>query len=66
MARNVTPRYKIRIELLISEANNTNNSFEKIVRFYIPKSNISMLISAENPATVLTATSTQDEIAGRL
>ncbi len=66
MARNVTPRYRVKIQLLVSETNNTNNTFEKTMRFFIPKSNFGLLVSAENPGTVLTPTSTIDQIAGKL
>lgn len=49
MATNVTPRYKMVVSLQADEvpANNTNLT-DKIVRFYVKQSNLSLLVSGEN------------------
>ncbi|HHX54831.1 MAG TPA: T9SS type A sorting domain-containing protein, partial [Clostridiales bacterium] len=53
MANNVTPIYKLVVELPVDEdlTNNTNR-IEKLVRFYIKKSSLHLLISAENTTLV--------------
>ncbi|MCX6155804.1 MAG: T9SS type A sorting domain-containing protein [Candidatus Kapabacteria bacterium] len=67
MEANVTPPYKIDISVA-SDQNLNNNKLQqaKIVRFYIPKSTIQMMISSENSYVTLTNASTQDQIAGSL
>jgi len=65
MEANVTPKYKIVIAIG-ADQNNANNSVEKIVRFYIAKSNLRMILSAENSYKNLDDNSTTDEVAGKL
>lgn len=66
MVPNVTPRYKI-VVYTESDQNNANNIYTKIVRFYLDRSNLNMLISAESSYVDVNSTSaTQDNIAGQL
>ncbi len=66
----VTPKYKI--EIAVTDAmdqNTTNNSFADEFRFFLKKSDLSFLISAENTDVDLYAagaTFTNDQIAGKL
>jgi len=64
MEANVTPKYKLVISIG-ADQNNANNSVEKIVRFYIAKSNLRMILSAENSFKTIDDASTTDEIAGK-
>lgn len=66
MENNVTPRYKIRVQLVVSEQRSDNDYFEKFVRYYVPKSKIGMMISAENVKTNISNSTNPDQIAGRL
>ncbi len=53
MANNVTPIYKLVVELPVDEdLTNNTNKIEKLVRFYIKKSSLHLLISAENTTLV--------------
>jgi antitoxin component of MazEF toxin-antitoxin module len=66
MMANVTPRYRIDVEVE-SDENNNNNLVSKEVRFYIMRSHMSLLVTAENSfKNIKTGTPTKDEIAGRL
>jgi hypothetical protein len=65
MAANVTPKYRI-VARTVSDQQNGNNSVSKIVRFYIAKSPMQLVVTAENSMVNLDANSTADEIAGRL
>lgn len=68
MANNVTPRYKI-VTSVESDQNNGNNSDVVYVRFYIKKSPLDLLVSAENSMSNIYNPSplpSQDQIAGRL
>ena len=66
MKEQVTPLYKIKVEIILAESRTDNDSFEKTVRYYVPRTNISMLVSGENMATDITNTLDANEIAGRL
>ncbi len=66
MKEQVTPRYKFTVKSMIDDMKNTNNVFEKFVRYYVPQSKLSMLISGENMAADLTGVTNVDVIAGRL
>jgi hypothetical protein len=49
MENNVTPRYKFVIEAQAAEDEDlSNNRIEKIVRYYVKKSNIDLMITASN------------------
>ncbi len=66
MEANVTPLYKIEVTVPSDELNK-NNKVEKLVRFYIRKSPIQLLVSAENIKTSpLTTGDPLDIIAGNL
>ena len=65
MEANVTPKYKLVISIG-ADQNNANNIKEKIVRFYIAKADLRMVLSAENSFKDLNATLTANEIAGKL
>lgn len=47
MTMNVTPRYKLEVVSAIDQ-NNANNRLEKVVRFFIKRSNLHMLLSGES------------------
>lgn len=49
MANNVTPLYKIVVSVR-SDEDNLNNVYEKVVRFYLKRSSLNMLISVKNSA----------------
>lgn len=66
MKEQVTPRYKLTATSLTDDMRSTNNIFEKYVRYYVPQSKISTLISGENMAAELNGVTDQDIIAGRL
>lgn len=65
MENNVTPRYKILV-YVESDDYNANNEFSKIVRFYVMRSKLTMLVSTENSWRDITPASDVDHIAGRL
>lgn len=64
MANNVTPLYKIVISLQ-SDEEIANNTSEKIVRFYIRKSALGLLITAENSFYSISGPESQDIKAGK-
>jgi hypothetical protein len=66
MKNNVTPKYKINVKLFVAESRNDNNEYTKILRYYVPKSKMNMLVSSVNPSDIITATSEATSIAGRL
>lgn len=70
MFTTVTPKYKIKIEVSDPmDQNTTNNLFADEFRFFLRKSELSFLISAENTNLDLNATETvftKDQIAGKL
>jgi hypothetical protein len=65
MWANVTPKYKIVISMNADQYNQ-NNNMEKIVRFYIKKSDMRIVTSVENSFVKLDQNSTVDQMAGRL
>lgn len=65
MEANVTPKYRMVVSIGADQYN-SNNIMEKIVRFYIRKSDMRIVLSAVNSMTTLDANSTADQIAGRL
>ncbi|HLP27921.1 MAG TPA: right-handed parallel beta-helix repeat-containing protein [Candidatus Didemnitutus sp.] len=63
---NVTPRYRVEVTTSSDEFN-PNNTYSKVVRFYLRKSTKRILVSARGSANdVLSGTPTQNEIVGRL
>ena len=65
MALNVTPRYRIEVTTPADE-NNANNASSKVVRFFVKRSLMSIVVSTRGAALTLGAGSTTNEIAGRL
>ncbi len=65
MWANVTPKYKIVISVNADQYNQ-NNNMEKIVRFYLRKSDMRIVTSVENSFVKLDQNSTADQKAGRL
>jgi len=65
MQMNVTPRYRV-VVMVGSDENNSNNSSEKVYRFYIKRSLMSIMVSADGAGVTLNAGSTAGEIASRL
>ncbi len=66
MVNNVSPRYRIEVTTASDEFT-PNNTQSKVVRFYILKSQLHMVVSTRGASTnVLTGTPTQNQIAGRL
>lgn len=63
MANNITPLYKIVIHTQADEEV-TNNVYEKVVRFYLKRSALDMLISVDNSYFDLYPGSTDDQLAG--
>ncbi len=63
MEPNVTPLYKITISV-DSDEFNTNNTVEKLVRFYLRRSEVKVLVSNQNYVDVATATTTTDLASG--
>ncbi|RPI67379.1 MAG: hypothetical protein EHM43_08450, partial [Ignavibacteriae bacterium] len=56
-----------RIEVTVSfDENNANNTFSKVVRFYLRKADSRIMISTVNSAAVLTGAPAQNTIVGRL
>lgn len=66
MANNITPRYKIRVQLAKSDQKISNDYFEKYVRYYIPKTKTGFAVTAENIGANLTDERNADIIAGKL
>jgi len=64
MEANVTPLYRFVLEIENDEIN-SNNKIEKVIRFFLHRSNLSMLISTDNIVNI-NGGSTQNEIANRL
>ncbi len=66
MVTNVTPIYKIVVSVE-TDMDNTNNNKAESYRFYIKRSTLNMLVSAENiTADKGSLTLTNDQLAGRL
>jgi len=66
MAANVTPRYRVEVTAGFDE-NGANNTFAKTVRFYIQKSQMSIVVSAVGTTNnITTGTPTANQIAGKL
>jgi hypothetical protein len=66
MEVNVTPRYMIEISSE-EDQHNQNNVISKVVRFYIVRSSLSIMISGENTNVDLTDEMlTNDQVAGKL
>ncbi len=65
MTANVTPLNKIEVTVSFDE-NNANNTFSKVVRFYLRKADSRILISSENAGTSLVGSPAQNTIVGRL
>lgn len=66
MKPNVTPKYRIIVSIGYDQFN-SNNNYSKIVRFYLKRSSMDMLVSAEHSnKTIASGTPTIDHIAGRL
>ncbi len=65
MTANVTPRYKI-VVITENDEDNTNNETSKIVRFFVRRSWMDMLISSEYVNADLSNNPTETEIAGKL
>ena len=65
MRANVTPRYRIEVTVATDE-NNANNTVSKVVRFYIQRSNMRLLVSGRGADVDLFASPTASQIAGRL
>jgi len=66
MINNVTPRYRIEVTTASDEFT-PNNTQTKVVRFYILKSQLHMVVSSRGASTnILSGTPTQNQIAGRL
>lgn len=66
MTANVTPRYKIELSVA-SDQFNANNHISKVVRFYLQKSPVRMMLSAENSVADITkGAPTKEQIAGKL
>lgn len=73
MVANVTPRYRIVVKLAADEVNSNNmNKYEKVVRFYLKRSGLSVVLSTENSfVNIGTGNNNptpleQDQFAGRL
>lgn len=66
MAANVTPRYRIEVSVP-SDENMGNNVQSKVVRFYIQKSQMNIIVSTRHSdVNILSGTPTGTQIAGRL
>ncbi|MBX3044177.1 MAG: T9SS type A sorting domain-containing protein [Candidatus Kapabacteria bacterium] len=66
MEANVTPLYRLEVSLQDDEFN-ANNKIEKIIRFFIRKSPVQLLVSAENiKTTAINSSDPIDIIAGNL
>jgi hypothetical protein len=65
MTPNVTPKYKIVVSTDVDEFN-SNNSVEKIVRFYIRRSPIQLLVSSQNYVDTKATGLTVDQLASGL
>jgi hypothetical protein len=66
MTANVTPRYRVEVSVPSDEFN-PNNTYSKVVRFYIAKANMRMVVSLRGSTNDITSgTPTTSQIAGRL
>jgi hypothetical protein len=66
MEQNVTPRYRVEVTTPSDEFN-PNNSFSKVVRFYLRKSTNRIVLSVRGTdVNILSGTPTQNQIVGRL
>lgn len=65
MIPNVTPRYRIDVSLE-SDQNNSNNISSKVVRFYLLRSDLRLMVSAENSYKDISSETDVDIIAGQL
>lgn len=65
MRANVTPRYRIEVSVA-SDENNANNTVSKVVRFYIQRSNMRLLVSGRGADVDLFNSPTASQIAGKL
>jgi len=66
MSMNVTPRYRIEVTTA-SDENNTNNTYVKVVRFFVQKSGMRIIVSAAGSTNnLLASTPTVNQIVGRL
>lgn len=66
MRNNVTPRYRIEVSTASDEFT-PNNTQTKVVRFYLQKSSMQMMVSTRGASSdILVGTPTQSSIAGRL
>ena len=65
MTPNVTPRYKIVVSTDVDEFN-SNNSVEKIVRFYLRRSTVKLLVSSQNYVDTKASGLTVDQLASGL
>jgi hypothetical protein len=65
MRANVTPRYRIEVSVANDEYN-VNNTVSKVVRFYITRSNMRLLVSGRGADVDLFASPTASQIAGKL
>ena len=63
MVNNVTPRYKIDISVQVDE-DVSNNIYSKVVRFYLKRSMLNMLISVENSSYDMYEGASNDLLAG--
>jgi hypothetical protein len=65
MALNVTPRYRVMVDVP-SDENNGNNASTKTVRFYVKRSTKDIMVSGTDAAAVINASATSNQLAGRL
>ncbi|MDQ1266748.1 MAG: hypothetical protein QG635_1900, partial [Bacteroidota bacterium] len=67
MEANVTPRYKFHANV-VSDQLNSNNDIEKVVRYYIKKSDYNLMTTTENSAINIFSVPapSPDQLAGRL
>lgn len=66
MANNISPRYRIEISVS-SDEYTPNNAVNKVVRFFVARSNVRMLATARGASVDLySGTPTQNQIASRL
>lgn len=65
MTSNVTPLNRIEVTVSFDE-NNANNTFSKVVRFYLRKADSRIMISSVNAGTSLVGSPAQNTIVGRL
>jgi hypothetical protein len=65
MAINVTPRYRVVVDVP-SDENNANNTTTKTVRFYVKRSTKDIMVSGTDASTIVGGTTPTNQIAGRL